>query len=432
MFSTLRHNAALLCAAVLLQGCASSGSLYDARSQFYSGQPQAALETLNTETVSSRNRLLAHLDHGLIAHTAGNYKESITAFKNASALLNKINFIGIREQSASLVTNDWATAYKGEYSERLWIHSFQMMNFLLLGDPEGAAVEARQALQVYAKHGGALKTDWFSRALMAMSFEAAGKPDSAHIEYKKLLDDINDGSGIARRAWQNARRLGREQDASQFKNHIITHASTGNDNGELVIFVQTGAIPRKIAGEILVDPELFASFPVYPDIPRANVQIKLLNAGTPLTADTITTQLVDVSRAALAARGKSIAVKQIARLAAKKELARAIRKNTDGVGESFVGGFITAAMYITEVADTRSWETLPAQVTIVQIPLAPGTHDMTLLVRDGSREYQIPVSNVDIEPRKIAYRSVRAGAGAPTAILTSVDSPETPKSIPTP
>lgn len=424
MFSSLRHSAALLCAAVLLQSCASSAPLHAARNQFYSGQPEAAIETLSTEKISNRNRLLAYLDHGLIAHTAGNYNDSIKAFKSATALLDRINYIGVKEQTASLVTNDWVTAYKGEYSERLWIHTFQMMNFLLLGDPEGAAVEARQAVKVYEEYGDALQSDWYTRTLMAMSFEAAGKADSAHIEYKKMLDEISSDKGAARRAWQNARRLGRDQDAETFKNLITTSASTGGENGELIVFVQTGSIPRKVAGEIVVGPDLFTSFPMYPNIPRSNVHIDVVSGdGIDQQADIVTTQMVDVSRRALTARGTQIAAKQVLRLAAKKELADSIRRNTDSLAESFVGSFVTAALLISEVADTRSWETLPAQVSMVQIPLSSGQHDINLLVRHGSREYDIRLPNIDIEPRKITYRSVRAGSGAPKIVspLTTID-----------
>jgi len=420
MFSSLRHRAALLCAAVLLQGCAVGGSLYDARTQFYSGQPQAALNTLNTEKVSSRNRLLAHLDHGLIAHTAGEYEESINAFKAATALLNKIDFVGIREQSASLVTNDWVTSYKGEYSERLWIHTFQMMNFLLLNNPEGAAVEARQALKVYTEHGDALKNDWYSRTLMAMSFAAAGKTDSAHIEYKKLLDEIGRDAGVARRAWQNAKRLGREQDAKEFKKVLTSKASAAAKKGELVLFVQTGSIPRKVAGEIFLDPELFASFPVYPDIRRANAELSVLADNSNQSVDVVTTQLVDVSRKALAARGKQIAAKQILRIAAKKELARALEKRADGFG-----GLITAALFITEQADTRSWETLPAQLSLVQIPLDAGTHDIKLIVRTGSRQYEVSIPKVDIRSREITYHSVRVGSGAPRLVTKTASTDQT-------
>jgi len=169
-------------------------------SSFFSGQPQAALTTLENESVANRNQLLVHLDRGIIAHTAGQYEQSIIALKAAKTLLDKLDFISVREQTASLISNDWVTAYKGEYSERLWIHTFQMMNFLLLNQPEGAAVEARQALQVLDKHGDHLNNDWYTRALIGMSFEAAGKIDSAHIEYKKLLSEAGRDIGLARRA----------------------------------------------------------------------------------------------------------------------------------------------------------------------------------------------------------------------------------------
>jgi len=403
-----------------MQGCATGSSISSARNQFYSGQPQAALETLESSSVSNRDRLLAHLDRGLIAHTAGEYTKSIIAFKAATALLNDKDFISVKEQTASLITNDWATTYKGEYSERLWIHTFQMMNFLLLQNPEAAAVEARQALQIYDQHGDSLKKDWYSRTLIAMSFEAAGKPDSAHIEYKKLLDSIGSDAGMARRAWLNAMRLGREQDAKKFKSFVRSDGKSGQ-NGELVLFLQTGAIPSKIAGEIFVDPELYASFPVYPNIPRPDVSVTVSKNGTALSADLVKTQLVDVSRSALAARGKQITTKQILRIAAKKELSRALEKRADGYG-----GLITAAFFLLEQADTRSWQTLPAHTTLVQVPLSAGTHSLQMQIKDGSSVYNVDLQNINIVPQRPTFRSLRVGAGAPKVISPELPVTESP------
>lgn len=406
-----RYRAALfVCVAVLLQSCASSGPLNNARNQFYSGQPQAALETLNSESVSKRNRLLVNLDQGLIAHTAGEYEQSIEAFKRATTLLNEMDFISVREQSASLITNDWVAAYKGEYNERLWIHTFQMMNFLLLGKAEGAAVEARQALKLYDEHGNDLKNDWYTRTLIAMSFEAAGKPDSAHIEYKKLLNDIGSDKGMARRAWQNAMRLGRGEDARQFKGLVRSNTNIG-DKGELVLFLQTGSIPPKIAGQIHVD-SLYASFPVYPEIQRPDIYLNIEKDGLEQQADIINVQLVDVARSALAARAGRITAKQILRIAAKKNLAHAASKESE-----LLGALLSVAFVASEVADTRSWETLPAHVSLVQIPLSEGKHTLNLQITEGSREYEIKLSNIDIRSRQNTYRSLRIGAGAPTADL---------------
>jgi len=409
-----RYRAALLSAVVLTQGCASSGPLSDARSQFFSGQPEAALETLETESVANRNRLLAHLDRGLIAHTAGEYEQSISAFKSAADLVDQLDYVSVSQQSASLITNDWVTTYKGEYSERLWIHSFQMMNFLILGKPESAAVEARQALQVLDEHGDNLKNDWYTRALIAMSFEAAGKADSAHIEYKKLLLETGRDVGLARRAWQNAKRLGRQQDADKFKDLITASASTDKSKGELVVFVQTGSIPHKIAGQIYLDPSLYASFPVYPEIPRPDVNLLVTKDGVDHHADVLNVQLVDISRAALAARGTQISTKQILRIAAKKGVVDAVSDESEVLGALF-----TVAFLGSEIADTRSWETLPAHVSLVQIPMNAGTHTVRLQVQDGSKIHDIAIPDVEITAGRTSYRSYRVGTGAPRPVVRS-------------
>ena len=397
--------------AVFVQGCSTSGSLNQARSEFFSGQPQAALDTLENRKVSSRDRLLALLDRGLIEHTAGDYQASIRTFKNATALLQENDHLAVREQTASLVVNDWVTSYKGEYSERLWIHTYQMMNFLMIGNGEGAAVEARQALKVYEQHGDALKNDWFTRALMAMSFEAAGKPDSAHIEYKKLLDDAGSDTGVARRAWQNAHRLGRENDAAKFKQLIKGKARVGGGEGELVVFLQTGVIPPKSAGEIYLEPNLYASFPVYHNYPRPNLQVSVSRNGEKHSADVINTQTVNISRAALAARSHRIATKQLLRIAAKRNLAQSVSKNDDILGE-----ILSALFLISEQADTRSWATLPAHVSMIQIPLEAGMHDIELQVRDGSRFYELSIPAIEIAERTKSYRSYRVGTGAPRVL----------------
>jgi len=410
-----KHVAAtVVCVAALVQGCSTSSSLKQARSEFFSGQPFAALDTLENRKVSSRDRLLGLLDRGLIEHTAGNYQASIRTFKNATALLEETDYLGVREQTASLVVNDWVTLYKGEYSERLWIHTYQMMNFLMIGNGEGAAIEARQALKVYEQHGDALKHDWYTRTLMAMSFEAAGKPDSAHIEYKKLLDDAGSDTGVARRAWQNARRLGRENDAEKFKQLISGKARVGGSDGELVVFLQTGVIPGKSAGEIYLEPNLYASFPVYHDYPRPNLQVSVFQNGETQSADIVNTQTVNISRAALAARSHRIAAKQLLRIAAKKNLAQSVAKNDD-----ILGDILSALFLISEQADTRSWATLPAHVSMVQIPLEAGMHNIELQVRDGARLYELFIPTVEIEARTKSYRSFRLGTGAPRLLQSS-------------
>jgi len=165
---------------VLLTGCSTSSALHKARLEYATGAPIQALKTLENADVSKRDKLLLLLDRGAIAFSSGQYSISQEALLEASELIDEWDQIRVSEQSASLVTNEWATRYRGEYSEQLWVHSYLMMVFLMQQNPESAAVEARRALKRLDENKTPLKTDWYTRALVALSFEAAGQHDSAH------------------------------------------------------------------------------------------------------------------------------------------------------------------------------------------------------------------------------------------------------------
>ncbi len=409
----LRHCAALLCAALSLQSCATTQVISDARHQFYEGNPNAAIEILNSESVSSRDELLLLLDKGLIAHTAGNYRESSLAFLRASSLLEQLNIVSVSQQSKSLVSNDWASTYKGELSELLWLHSFQMINFLMLGEPEGAAVEARQAIKLYNEYNDVLKFDHFTRALIALSLESVGDYDGAFIEYKKLFDDSNESPAVASIALTLAKRLGRENDANRFQKALATHYSNDTptgQTGELVLFAQTGAIQPKEAGNLFISDDMFASFPIYPDYFTPNVHVDVTANNATIEPVAINVQLVDVSRRALADRGKRIAAKQVLRLAAKKALVDIAGKE----GEAW-GALMGALMVASEQADTRSWETLPAHFSMIRIRLPEGINDVRVQIHDANQTHDIVLHNVSIRARQRTYRSFRLGAGTPTA-----------------
>lgn len=416
---------ALLGGSLLLQSCATSSSLQIARDQFYAGQHDAALTTLDDGDVSSRDRLLALLDRGVIAHTAGDYDASRDALLQAAELTEDLDRLSVSEQSATLVTSEWASRYRAETSERLWIHSFLMMNFLLLDAPESAAVEARRALQVFDEHRKLLHDDWFTRALIALSFEAAGQWDSAHIEYRRMLDDWNPqgfdeaAAGFLVSASSNAERLGRSDDWQRFERARLqaaeARASTESHSrsGELVVFVQGGAIPRKQPSDIIIDIDTRIAFPFYPPRLSAPLRLSVDVEGQSRPVAITSTTLVDVARRALAERGASLATKQVLRVAAKRGLSDAARKEN-----AALGSVVEALLFLLEQADTRSWETLPAHWAMVRIPLPAGDHTVSLSawgtgIGGGLGSGRVRLESVPIQSGRTTFRSVRLGSAAP-------------------
>ena len=401
---------------LLLQACATSSSIEEARWQYFAGQPNLALKTLESGETSSRDQLLKYLEAGMIAHSAGLYEQSSKELIRAAALVDEYETVRLGEQSAALVTNDWLLSYKGEYSERLWIHTIQMMNFLLMDDPEGAAVEARQALEQLDIHKESLERDWFTRALIATSFEAAGKFDSAHIEYRKLFDVLGYDLGWASAAIDNATRLGRTDDNKKFKDQLKgsnqrmrLHSVKQNASlGELILFVESGIIQTKVAGNIFILPDMRASFPIYPDYDLDPIEISARVGGTPLGIDSIDTTLVNVARKSLSERAGSLTTRQIARIAVKHQIGELAEDE-----DELLGALVKAILFITEEADTRSWQTLPQQLAMVRIPLTEGVHNnLTVTVTDGFKQHQVRLPSVNIREGKRTFRRVRVGRGA--------------------
>lgn len=383
LISALRKHslrALLLLTVLALQACATSGVLNVARDQFRHGSTNEALQTLSEANVSRRNKLLLYMDRGLIAQAAGHYEDSIAAFEQATQLIDDLDYVSLRDQSAAILTSDWASRYSGEYSERLWLHTFQMLNYLMLDAPQGAAVEARRAVALYEKHDDVLKQDMFTRSVMALSFMAAGQYDSAQVEYRKMTEDF----GIA-----EPKPLSRKQ-------------------SELILFVATGFIQPKLPGDLFIDINARISFPFYPASSNNPPTVQILADNQPLPVERADSQLVAISSDALADRGKSIAARQALRVAAKYGVSESIESH-----DALAGGIVKLLFLALEQADTRSWETLPAYLTLVRVPLEPGAHSLRLLINgsDGSSATigQRRTLDIELAPGQRSFRLIRLG-----------------------
>lgn len=433
--SLLRISFVLL--ACFLAGCSTSSGLQQARVEFASGAPIRALQTLENTEVSKRDKLLLYLDQGAIAFSAGQYTRAKEALLNAHDLIKEWDQIRIGEQSASLVTNEWATRYRGEYSEQLWVHSYLMMVFLMQDQPEGAAVEARRALKRMEAYEKPLKHAWFTRALIALSFEAAGAHDSAQVEYRKLVNDAAYDGRWNNVIQRHTKRLGRDPingvlNASS--NALPTANQLGLDEGELVVFLQTGRIPQKLPGDLTIDIDLRIAFPLYADYPESRPRYRVVSDGETVSTDAIDTRLLDVAQTALSARGKSIAAKQVARIVAKKALVDVASRE-----DELLGGVIQLLVFATEQADTRSWETLPGWLGMIRVPLPEGKQNVSVNVAYRGQQHRVELGEIDIKAGKLHFATFRTDQplplqdGAPltpTTLPGTTTNPELPYTTP--
>lgn len=382
VFASFSKSARLLVivCALFIQACAVSSELSSARQQFRDGSTESAQRTLNTAEVSQRNKLLLLLDKALIAQAAGQYKQSTVAFEEAYQLIDKLDFVSARDQTSAVLINDWAIRYSGEYSERLWIHTFQMINYLMMEQPQGAAVEARRAVVLFQEHSDVLNSDLFTRYLMALSFEAAGQNDSAAVEYRKLEQQLG-------------------KPFSQRRNT--------NDTKDVVLLIASGFMPPKLPGDLVINIDARISFPFYPDVINREPTINVLQGKEELPVERIDTHLLPVAQGALAKRGKAIAARHALRLAAKYSLAQNIEDQ-----DPLAGGIARLFFLVIEQADTRSWETLPAWLSLVRVTAPSNASSLSVEIGNGGVNasgrhlHNIQLSE---DSRQTQFRMIRTG-----------------------
>jgi hypothetical protein len=373
----------------MMSGCAY-GKLNKAREDFYSGQlDQASGELSSPEDLSSRDQLLYYMEKGAILNHAGDYQGSTELLLNAAALMKEQDVISVGQQTASLVTSEWLTDYKGEYAERLLVHTYLMMDFLMIGDHESALVEAKQALEIYDTFPEACSDDYFTRALIAHCFEALNEINGAYIEYKKLAELMSDPAPVARKLCDLGRRLGFDDEVEHFRQFIPEAELKSNNSqaGELIVFVSQGKSPVKIPHNIVLPPSIRISFSTYED---RNGYLSPPSVG-PLSetgpSDRITTDVGKILKASLKERLAQVIAKETARVVAKEAIAHNIKDNN-------VELLVRIVFFLMEVPDTRCWETLPAYMTMIRVPLSTGSNQIRLNVMGQN----VTLPKIDVTP----------------------------------
>lgn len=386
----------LLC----LNGCA--GQLNKATELFYADQPEAALSKLDQwDWLSRRNRLLFLMERGVVLHQLQRYRESVEQLLAAAEMMKEFDRISVSGQVGSLVTNEWLLHYKGEYSERLWVHSYLMMNFLLLGEYDSAYVEARQALEVLGRHPDALKQAYFSRALIALCFATVAEDNDAYLVYRQLADDLPSPAPVAADLVQLSSRLGQQDEVERFETFLPPRLPSGE--GELVLFVANGRIPRKQPGNVVLPPSIRFSFPYYDKRRTPPARIGF----TPYfpTLPTVSSDLAVVAEQSLEARKVAIIAKETARAVTKEVISQKVGNQHGDVAEAVV----RISLFLLEEPDTRCWQTLPGRLSLVRVPLPAGRHKLRVSVTGGGlfAPVEIDLSEIQLNAGQRLFRSLR-------------------------
>lgn len=423
----------LLAAVLTLGGCATTSVFtpYPAQAAGYrqalsSGDPSTTLSALEKKRKSA-DRQLYLLERGRLAQLSGDAEASRTDLAEVIGVFEqqedkaRISLSSVASTTGSFLTNDNARPYVGRLYEQVFVHQYQALNYLALGDAQGALVEVRRANLVQTEAlnqrerevvkaqnkaaeqseaadfdpgqfdsyfndmdaaAGRVKTAFQNAATFYLSgliYEATGLPNDAYIDYRKALELVPDNPYLQR----DVVRLGRSLrmpniDALEKKAGKPIPLKAGD--GELVVYAEEGYVPTKQPLMIPLPTSKtlnYVGFPVYPGPFPAPLPLQLgIGGQTASTAVLVDTQALAVR--ALREELPAMLARAYLRLLSKQKLQRELNDRA-GPLAGLVG---TVYSLVSEQPDLRSWLTLPNSAQLLRQPLNAGEHRLRL--PDGS------------------------------------------------
>jgi len=410
----------------------------------------------------SKNEMLFYLNAGLMRHLAGDYSLSNNHFERAKAVFDENLTRSISAGTAALAVSELARPYFGTDYDRAHINFFCALNFMRLGKPESAAVEARQldvffrTLNTTPRTNRFYNDDPFIRYFMGIVYESAGLINDAFISYRMALNGyrrqnvvaVPPSLPVALARTMRAMRLSQELAALTREFPHVAEPQIERDS-EIIIIGYNGFIPRKLDTLIslsLGDAWVYVTHANLDTADEADFHRAKSAAIGALANDTITVALPRIQRVpnrinSFSARLGSEEVNSVlvsnlaiirersfsedlpriyARTVARAAMQYVLRRTASRTVEHHTGsqtvGFITnralnVVSALTATSDTRGWDTLPETILMARIPAYEGRHEIVVHFRGkGGDIVQTRRVEVNVEKGRKAFVILRSFA----------------------
>lgn len=384
--------ALLLCGG--LAGCATYRvQISGVEQALAAGRPEQALAALKKTDPADRDRVLYLLNRGLLQHYAGEFRASNASFEAAKALNAQLEATSVSETAAASTVTETFTSYVAPTYELLMAHYYQMLNYLEMGDLDGARVEALQTDVVLRKAAQADNLPAVAAALRYLTgliYQARGEQDDARIAYVQALERYQATASLAppRDLLDRCSYLARLTGAAGTLDRCTElggdagRAAPPENGGEVVVLVETGFAPALIdASAVSQDPRTGEFYriavPALRPRPARVGSVDIASNGRTANAVPLDDLSLD-ARAALNARMPGLMARAVARNVARHAMDRRLQDKNPGAA-----GLANILGTIFDQADTRSWSLLPEHLYLASLALPAGTHELELTLYDG-------------------------------------------------
>ncbi|HPD78551.1 MAG TPA: hypothetical protein PLH88_09025 [Spirochaetota bacterium] len=442
--------------AFTLLSCAAGRDYYEAmkvpEERFYKGEYVDAARMLLPEVnKGGKDQLLFMMECGLMLHTAGDYETSNKVLLPAGKLAQIIP-ISVSQEVASFLTNDRNTNYRGEDFEKVLVHVYLGLNFLLMNKYEEARVEFmavnNELAKIKSEDGTArYKQNIMAKYLTAITFEIVGELNKddrdiefAYIEYKQIYDLEPNLAMVKDDLLRLSKRLGYDDEYNDWRKKFGKAYNEKADSGELITIFQAGrSAVKQSRGPLLKDPMMepviritINTGSVTAGVTAAAVLVTLQNAENPIPkfvkrsnrvsnvrvvagGNSINTiRLEDVEKTAIQNLeddysrlykrvAASIATKAIASVAAGIAAKKLAEQNKQlGQFSGLIGTVVAAGtgayLFSQMKPDLRCWHTLPANFQLGRMTLKPGKYNVKFIL--SGAEGKIDEIEKEVEIKK--------------------------------
>lgn len=416
--------------------------------------------------------LLYHLEKGTLLHYLQRYEESNLEFDRAAEVYADRYTVSLSQRGLTFLLNDEVEAYAGELHEGNYLHYYRILNYLALGDAQGAAVEARRLAlrltELRDREGRDLDEcgDPFLEYVTGVALESIGEWNSALIAYRRAKEGYLAAGrelGIAAPPWlgDDILRTARRAGIDPREIGIDARGALGEwpaDRAQLVVVIEHGWPARKVSEHLRI--------PIFKRDQRAGDAAEASGAGlhlarryryhrlhgswsdSPYKVD----YFLDVAVPVLASEDdeRISAGRVIVHAASSDAFATATRARVEMVvaadlgalverafardelgvlGKAFarallkyaahrqaekqwgvLGGLLSnLAGAATEKADTRGWLLLPGEIRLARLDLAAGAHRVVLEALDEQgRLVEAATRRIELYPGEIGVVTWRS------------------------
>lgn len=388
-----------------------------------------------------RNKLLFLLERGKVSHLNGEFEASNNYFNEADQLLEN-GTAGVGDALIGTLVNPMTQTYKGEDFEKFMIHYYKALNYLYLNKTEDAIVEARRiSLQSqeqdekFSNKEKRYSKDAFSLTLQGLIYESANDVNNAFIAYRNAAEVYLSAKDSTWYGTKMPKALGQDLLKMAYVNDFKTELShfekllnikyqpqAQSAGGEVIFFWENGVAPIKKqeefffslikgsngnlvftnGGNIFIPYQgtgdinlsgvssLRATYPKYLAQPAYYVAATIGNGQINLDLEK-TEDINYLAFKTLDQRFMKEMGKTLTRIAVKKSAEYVLKESAKGTGEKGkdnrllegLGFGMQLYSLLSEKADTRNWQSLPAHISYARIPLKTGINTITLNLKNN-------------------------------------------------